>query len=341
MDLGNRREEILNAVVKHYIATGEPIGSKSLLNSLDFSVSSATVRNEMAYLSDLGFLEQPHTSAGRVPSQLGYRYYIDRLMEAQVLSERERQIVKSQLHTVADDPQHILNEASRLLAQLTGGVSISTTPASDQTKIARIRLVQTGKHTAMMVMITTAGMVKNRLFRCDLNVNEEMLSVFEKALNEMLSGVLLCAITPAFIQTLAVSLGDLLILMPQALVTVMDAAKEASVISLSLHGRSNLLLVQDFDLHTVRGLMRFISNKEAVQALLLAIPEQLSVVIGRESGIPELTQTGLIVSRYYMDDVKGGCIAVLGPMRMNYGKNLAYLEYISCISGKLISELVE
>lgn len=341
MELDPRKSKILEAIVKNYIATGEPVGSKSLLNFLDFSVSSATVRNEMAELSDLGYLIQPHTSAGRIPSQKGYRYYIDNLMKKIPVPERDRRIIDQTLKASADDPEHILKEASKILAQLTGYAAITTTPPAENTTIQRIRLIQTGRYTAMMVMITSSGMVKNRLFRCDYNINADVLSVFERALNETLSGVLLSSVTQAFIQTVAASMGELLILMPQVLVAVMDAAKEASVVNLSLNGQTNLLLVHEFDITSLREIMRFLSNGEDIENLLFKAPPKTSVMLGSESNVPEIEKTSVAVSRYFIDGRQAGSIAVVGPIRMDYSKILSSLEYIARISGKLISELLE
>lgn len=340
MVLSERKSKILKAVVNYYISTGEPVGSKNLLNLLDFSVSSATVRNEMAELADKGFLEQPHTSAGRIPSQMGYRYYIDNLLDRYPLNPRAIRAIDDALQNAADDPEHILSEASRILSQITGYVAISTTPPADSTRISRIRIVQTGRHTSMMIMITSTGMIKNRLFRCDYNINSEVIEVFERALNEMLGGVLLSAITPAFIQTVAVSLGDLITFMPQLLIAVMDAAKEASVISIRLNGQTNLLMVQEFDLLSVRGIMRFLNSGTDIQNLLFKSSDNMAVMLGTESAVPEIAKTSVAVSRYYIDDRQAGSIAVMGPIRMDYGKTLASLEYISSKSGKLISELL-
>lgn len=340
MVLSERKSKILKAVVNYYISTGEPVGSKNLLNLLDFSVSSATVRNEMAELADKGFLEQPHTSAGRIPSQKGYRYYIDNLLDHYPLNPRTTRAIDDALQNAADDPEHILSEASKILSQITGCVAISTTPPADSTRISRIRIVQTGRHTSMMIMITSTGMIKNRLFRCDYDINSEVIEVFEKALNEMLGGVLLSSITPAFIQTVAVSLGDLITFMPQLLMAVMDAAKEASVISIRLNGQTNLLMVQDFDLLSVRGIMRFLSSGKDIEKLLFKSKDNMVIMLGTESAVPEIAKTSVAVSRYYIDDRQAGSIAVMGPIRMDYDKILASLEYISKRSGKLISELL-
>ena len=155
MELPVRKSKILNAIIKQYIATGEPMGSKGLLDYLDFSVSSATVRNEMASLSDMGYLVQPHTSAGRVPTQMGYRYYLDHLIEPIELSSRERRAIDDVLTAVADDPEHILNKGAEILSQLTGCVALSTTPPTENTTVDRIRIIQISRHTAMMIMITS------------------------------------------------------------------------------------------------------------------------------------------------------------------------------------------
>ena len=176
MELPARKNKILNAVVKQYIAAGEPVGSKALLELLDFPVSSATVRNEMAALSEMGYLVQPHTSAGRIPTQLGYRHYLDHSIEPAQIDPRERRAIDDAISLCADDPEHILSKGAEILSQLTGYAALSTTPPSDETTIERIKIVQVSKHTSMMVMITSKGMVKNRLFRCDHNLNEDVLN---------------------------------------------------------------------------------------------------------------------------------------------------------------------
>ena len=179
MELPIRKGKILNAIIKQYIETGEPMGSKLLLDFLDFSVSSATVRNEMASLSEMGYLIQPHTSAGRVPTQLGYRYYLDHLVEPIQLSDRECRAIDDVLIAVADDPEHILNKGAEILSQLTGYVAVSTTPPANDTTIERVKILQISRHTVMIVMITSKGMVKNRLFRCDHNITNDVLSIFK------------------------------------------------------------------------------------------------------------------------------------------------------------------
>jgi heat-inducible transcriptional repressor len=341
MELPVRKSKILNAIIRQYIKTGEPMGSKALLDFLDFSVSSATVRNEMSSLSDMGYLVQPHTSAGRIPTQQGYRYYLNNLIEPVELSARERRAIDDVLTAVADDPEHILNKGAEILSQLTGCVALSTTPPTENTTVERIKIVQISKHTTMMIMITSKGMVKNRLFRCDYNVTDDVLAVFERALNEMLCGVRLSAVTPAFVQTVAVTLGDVLILMPQALLAIMDACKEASVINIVNYGLSNLLQTGEFEVNDLRGIYRFLQDRSSQERLLFSNEQRVFTYIGTESGNSDVKSTGIVVSRYEIQDEVAGALAVIGSIRMDYTVVIAYADYISQMCGKLITGLLE
>lgn len=341
MELPARKNKILNAVVKQYISAGEPVGSKALLGLLDFPVSSATVRNEMAALSEMGYLVQPHTSAGRIPTQLGYRYYLDHSIEPVQIDPRERRAIDDAISLCADDPEDILSKGAEILSQLTGYAALSTTPPADNTTIERIKVVQVSRHTSMMVMITSKGMVKNRLFRCDYNLDSDTLKVFEFTLNDMLSGVRLDRITPAFVQTVAVTSGDVMILMPKALLSVMEAAREASVINIVSFGLSNLLQTGEFNVEQLKGIYRFLHDKTSQEKLLFAKKGRIATYIGTESKNPDISSTGIAVAHYPILGVEAGAFAVIGPVRMDYTAAVAYADYISQTCGRLITELLE
>lgn len=224
MELSTRREKILAAVVNAYVVTGEPVGSKGIAAQL--GVSSATVRNEMAELSLLGLLEQPHTSAGRVPSQKGYRLYVDRLMETKALEPVEKRLLDSMLITNACDPEKLMANATQALASVTRFAAVSTTPSGRTAYIRAIQFVQTSRRTAMLLLMSSAGTMKNRIFHCDFDLNPEMLRVFFRILNEKLMNRPVADITPAFIQSLAVSLGEMAMLMSSALMALLDVAED-------------------------------------------------------------------------------------------------------------------
>ena len=165
MELAARKQKILSAIIESYISTGEPVGSKSLINETGLDVSSATVRNEMADLTNRGFLVQPHTSAGRIPTQQAYRYYVDNVLSVTPMSRSGKDYIQSTIYQNADSPENILQSAADLLSQLTDYVAVATTPDGEDSRIRKISFVQTGAHTAMAVVIASNGIIKTKLFR--------------------------------------------------------------------------------------------------------------------------------------------------------------------------------
>ena len=178
MELSERKEKILAAVVEQYIKTGEPVGSKALLDSLDMSVSSATVRNEMADLGYLGLLDQPHTSAGRVPTGEGYRYYVDNLVPESELSEESRRLIDAGIGNANGDPESLLRHAGEALAYLTQCAAVMTTPSGENTKIKRVELVPISPHTAMIVLLASNGILRSKLFRLDSAIDTTICETF-------------------------------------------------------------------------------------------------------------------------------------------------------------------
>ena len=342
MEPFERKKKILQAVVESYIETGEPVGSKAVCSILEFPVSSATVRNDMAELSEKGLLEQPHTSAGRIPSKKGYRYYVDSIMPTKRLSANRRDMISESLISASDAPESILSQATSLLAQITNYAAVSTTPLGHDATVRRIRLVQTGKYSSMIVLITSSGMVKNRLFRCDYVLTPELLRIFENAVNSKLSGLPLSSFTPAFIQTTTISFGELAMLLPNIMLAIMDAANEASKTNIKLDGQTNLLFLPGLDLHSARSVIRFLNRSNDVAGLLLKMGDKSKskIIIGDESDYPELYESSIVMSRYTISDNNSGAVAIIGPTRMDYADALANTEYISEMIGRLIRELM-
>lgn len=341
MEPSERKKKILQTVVESYISTGEPVGSKAICSMLDFPVSSATVRNDMAELSEKGLLEQPHTSAGRVPSQKGYRYYVDSLMPVRPLSPDRQELIENSLYSSADAPERILSQASSLLADITNFAAITTTPPGKDATVKRIRLVQTSKYSSMVVLITSTGMVKNRLFRCDFVLTHELLRIFENAVNSKLCGLPLSAFTPAFIQTATIGFGELAMLLPSVMLAIMEAVHEAAQTNFSLDGQTNLLFLPDIDLDSARDMIRFLTHTSNIADLLFdGNAAKNRVIIGDECVFPEFQNSSIVKSYYTISDNNCGVIAIVGPTRMNYADTLANLDYISELVGKLIRDLM-
>ena len=338
MELTPRKERILSSVVAGYVKSGEPVGSKSVAEEV--GVSSATVRNEMADLIEMGLLEQPHTSAGRVPSQRGYREYVDRLMKVPSLKDEEKRTIDSMLLSGSYEPEQLLARASRLLAGATRCAAAATTPSGSSAQVRAVQFVQTSRRTAMVILMTSAGTMKTRVFHCDFDLSQEILRVFFRVFNEKLAGMPVSEVTPAFIQNMAASMGEMAILMSSAFMAVLDVARDSMQAEICMEGQTNLLFYPELSL-TARRMMDFLAHADELNRLLEQRSKNVKVLIGDETGRPELKDSSVVISRYTVGGKDAGALAIIGPMRMNYAKVIAHMEYLSDAVGKMLTELMD
>ncbi len=341
MELSSRKEKILKAVVESYIASGEPIGSKALITETGLSVSSATVRNELADLASKGYLTQPHTSAGRIPSQLGYRYYIDNIMERREVSDRVKEYIRNSILSSADAPERILGKTAEVMAQISNMAAVTTTPSGDDARVHKIRFVVTGRHTGMVVLITSNGMVKSRLFRCDFVLTPELMAMFDRAINDSFVGLPLRQINTVYLQSIAAKFGELSLFMPDVLLAILDASTQAMQKTINVSGATNLLFLQGYDMLSARNVLKLLSDTENVSQLLSDSSKETKVFLGRESGFYELSDSCVITTGYEIGSRCAGTIALLGPTRADYKNLIPQLEYASEFASTLIGELLE
>lgn len=340
MTIAPRKQKILAAVIENYIDNGEPVGSKSLMNSESLNVSSATIRNELADLTSKGLLIQPHTSAGRIPTEEGYRYYVDNLMTVKEPDDRVKRYIENRLDGSGDAPEQILKTSGKILSELLGTVAAATTPPGEDARVHRLKFVQTGRYTSMLVLITSSGMVKSRLFRCDYAITPEMLNVFDRSLNEALAGRPLGDVNQPFAQTFAASFGELGLLMPDMLTAVMDACREASGMNIYTSGETKLLYQSDLDIISARNVLEFLGDKSEAEKLLGNVPDGTNIYIGRENPSPLLRRSALISTRYYIENQPAGALALISSTRTDYRKAVSILEFTANTVSELISELV-
>ncbi len=331
MEMTPRKEKILSSVVRDFVKSGEPVGSKAIADEI--GVSSATVRNEMAELIELGLLEQPHTSAGRIPSQRGYREYVDRLMQVPSLKEEEKRYFDSMLTDSAYEPERLLRRVCGVLSGTARCAALVTTPSGAAAKIRGIQFVQISRRTAMLLLMSSAGTMKSRVFHCDFDLTVELMRVFFRVFNEKVTGHSVADVTPAFLQSVAVSLGDMYVLVGSALRALLEAARDTMETELLESGQMNLLFYPELE-H--RQIMDLLERKEELTGLLQGRTGEVSAVIGRESGQPELRHASLLMARYRVGEQDAGTLALLGPTRMDYARLTAILEYLAGqVSGML------
>lgn len=339
MGLALRKEKILSAVIDTYVRTGEPIGSKALLEETDLGVSSATVRNELKALDEEGYLHQPHTSAGRVPTKKGYRYYIDNLMNPAILPERLRENIERGIRTGSGAPESILSRCAIVLSQLTNFAAAATTPSSDEARVHRIRFVATGRHTSMVVLVTSNGMVKSRLFRCEFVLTPQLLSMFDKAVNEAFAGVKLKDVTQGFLQTAASGMGELTLFIPDVLVALYDAIQNALEVNVTVAGQTNLLFSDSYDFDSARNTIRFLSDTKSISGLLNNSRTHM-IYLGEESKIRELRESAVVTARYEIGGENAGAVAVIAPLRIDYKTIMSEVIYAAGCVSRAIGELL-
>lgn len=346
MEMTERKKKLLAAIVEKYIATGEPVGSKSLVDSLGISVSPATIRNEMADLVALGYLEQPHTSAGRVPSGAGYRYYVDHLMSRFELSPNEKRVIDAKLENTPSETKSVLERAGDILAELTNCAAISTTPTDKEAVIRRVELVPIGTKTAMIVMLTSSGILKSRVCRTDFEITLPIAEVFYNIVQQHFIGKPAAEMSIARIQTLALSLGDKMLAMTPLLVTLSDLAALTEQTELLLEGQSNLLNHREFETNAYE-LMEFLRRAEPLSRVFKAYtenkknPDMPEILIGKENLFRELQNSSMIFGKYKVGGRECGTLGLIGPTRIDYARLIPSLRYLTDIVGNILSDNIE
>lgn len=340
MGLNDRKKKILAAIVEQYIATGEPIGSKALCKTLDMSVSSATVRNDMSELSELGYLDQPHTSAGRVPTQMGYRYYLDHLMPKHELDDDVRRHIDVSVDHRIGDPEQLLERAGEILVDFTNCASLSTTLADENAVIRKVEIVQISPKTAMIVLLSSTGILKSKVCRTDVEITPDLIETFYSVVNQNFLNKPLADIGTVMIQTVVASLGKKALAMSPLLVSLYDLSISASQSEIILGGQANLLNYREFE-QNAGALLEFLHKAEPLNQIISSVKNDFDVLIGHENRYKELENSSMIISRYMIGDRDGGSIGIIGPIRMNYSKLIPSIKYLTDIVGRLLSEVYE
>ncbi len=336
MPIDDRKERIMMAIVSLYANEGEPVGSNLLQRCIDFSVSSATLRNEMAALTRLGLLEQPHTSAGRIPTAKGYRYYVDNLLHVQnQLSSEEQKLIRKRVGTLDHDPEKLARGSAAALADLLGYAVIATTPLAKDLHIVHYEVIQVGRYTAAVLAVTVAGGVLTRVAKVDFELEREDCLRLANTLNVHLRFVAEADVTSSLIRNMMDSLEENGPCSWPILSAALTLLAEAGKSSLYFEGQKYLLRWPELD-KGMRALLELVGTQSYVENLLTPQAQHTEVLFGDEleRPIPGLC----IVSQHYpAGGGLYGALAVLGPTRMQFGKVISTLDYFSRLMGNAVS----
>lgn len=325
--LDERKKKIFFSIVESYIVTGEPVGSKSLAELFSNSVSSATIRNEMAYLTEYGLIVQPHTSAGRIPTSRGIRYYIDNLMKTKELSEREKRELDELFSDPDPDPERFLVKAGDRLADKLGCAVVGRTVPSEERRVSRIELISPSEGMFVVVLITTEREAKSKVCFLDYPVSCEEVRQFTEAVNNELSMTALNNISVSLIQSVAARLGAIGLIFSPLLFTVYELCKGIYEEKLFIEGEANLLsggAVGKKELHKIKELAK---NGE----LSRMIPDEgdkTEIILGNEMLYDDLSLLSMILTHYNIGSAEGA-VGLIGPVRLDYAKLIPCLEYFA------------
>lgn len=338
--IGSRRADILGLIIDHYIKTGEPMGSKTLCSLLPYPISSATIRNEMAYLSDLGFLEQRHTSGGRVPSKQSYRYYVDNLYNPQELSAWEEQRINEHLSINASDPERLLADASKLLSECTGCASFYSTIQDRLDCIQGVELIPAGNNKAMLVMLSVGGKIKSSICKMRCPITDEFKKVFYFIIQKDFIGTPLTDVDLSLIQSTAPFLGGYIFDMLPILSSLCSLCKEASIGSVQVNGETNLLSQEELG-KDVYKLLTFLASKDKLQQMLEQFAKSnmhSTLLIGDENPVYDLKNTVMAIAKFRYNDAQIATLGIIGSLRIDYESVLPRVEYIIKTVSQLLKE---
>lgn len=330
MELSERKKKVLRSVVDLYIRTAEPVGSKAIAELPDMKYSSATIRNEMAELTTLGYLEQPHTSAGRVPSAAGYRMYVDELMLDYRLSIDETKSINTAIEEKMQRVDKMVEKVARLVSQATNLPAISASRLS-AARVQHFELIQAGPGSIILVLMLGDDRAVNKVIKLPVEVTETDLKLLSAVLNAALTDIPLEELTSELMDKVMRSAGNAAPLVPVVLDFTQETLKSQGVTNVAVAGQSRLLGLPEYrDVDKAQRVLASI-DEEALSGLpaVLEGANGTKVLVGPENVANELKDTSVVMTKFDIGDGMQGMIGVVGPTRMDYAKVTARLSYFA------------
>ena len=340
MELTDRKKKVLRSVVDLYIRTAEPVGSKAITELPDMKYSSATIRNEMADLTAMGYLEQPHTSAGRIPSAAGYRLYVDELMADYQLSLDETNNITSALEEKMQKVDRLVEKVAKLVSQATDLPAISMASRRAGATVGRFDLILAGDRSVILVVMLSDEQVVNKLIKLPVNLDDSDLKILSAVLNATITGIGPEEFTPELLERVMGSAGAAASLVPVIMEFTTETLSRHGSANMAVTGQMRLLGQPEYrDVDKAQKLMSSL-DEEALSNLPAIMQNQngTRVLVGPENVAQELKDTSVVMTKFDIGDGMQGMIGVVGPTRMDYAKVTARLSYFAESLSKMFAK---
>ena len=340
MELTDRKKKVLRCIVDLYIRTAEPVGSKAIAELPDMNYSSATIRNEMADLLAMGYLEQPHTSAGRIPSAAGYRLYVDELMADYRLSMDETKLLSASFDEKMQQVDKLMEKVAKLVSQATDLPAISMAARNSGATVKRFELIMAGQGSIILVVMLSTDEVLNKLIKLPLQVEEMDLKLLAAVLNASMTDIPQEEFTPELLEQVIRSAGNAAMLVPVVVDFATDALRGKGGTNMAVAGQMRLLGQPEY--RDVDKAQRVITSLDAEGLSNLPAVMQnengTKVLVGPENVAQELKDTSVVMTKFDIGDGMQGMIGVVGPTRMDYAKVTARLSYFAESLSKMFAK---
>lgn len=345
MELNERKQKILQAVIDEYLGTAEPVGSRVISKKNELGLSSATIRNEMADLEGMGFLLQPHTSAGRIPSDSGYRFYVNSLMKRYQVSVEAMEKMQEAFMEQVNRLETLIRKAGMITSLLTNYITVFTTPEADCSKIKKFDLVPLGGGNTMLIMVTQSGVVKNQMM--PLGIDDKTTLALSEIINRKLSDLAVSEISFEKIREIQTETEQRLRIEPKILIRIINFVYEAIESFDETHvyvenAKSILKYPEYNNVEKIQNILTFLEDEKKLKQVIRDNGDKggISIKIGMENEFEELNDCSLITVNYSLDRKSAaGKIGVIGPKRMDYAKVIANLDCISSHIDKILYQL--
>ncbi len=344
MELSERKKAILQAIIEDYIQTAEPVGSRNIAKNHDLALSAATIRNEMADLEEMGYLDKPHTSAGRIPSEMGYRFYVDSLMHRYSLTMEEIASLQSSMDRKYSQLENVVSEISDIISKATNYPAIVELPMAQTSRLRSVKMMLIEQGSVLIVVVTDAGVVRNRHMKVSGDIDYEVIDSISEFLSGQLTGLCADDFTPArlmLIYEAMASYGDFLKTVIEFVLECLTNGQRRVYVG----GASNILKNPEFEnIDRAREFLSFIDSRENVSQMLSLLGNgedaPISIKIGSENAVPEMRDTSLVVANYSVGGKLHGKIGIIGPKRMNYARVISSLELINSNLTEILGRMI-